>query len=64
MTFTVYDIKQHIINKWTPLDFLEWFDIPIEDLVDMFEDFIIDDYDELAKEFEEEADLFNGSEES
>lgn len=64
MAYTLQDIKEHIINNWDPIDFLERFDISTRDLVELFEDFLIDDYDELAEEFEAEAEVFNGSEES
>lgn len=64
MTMTIQDIKERIKNTWNEYDFLEYFNITIEDLVDLFEDFIIDNYDGLTKDLEEEDPVFNGSEES
>lgn len=60
MSLTVEEIKERLLAKYDPDDITELFQLTTEDLLDRFEDKMLNYMDTLAELVEEEDDEFNG----
>jgi hypothetical protein len=60
---TFHEVKDYIIANWDTVDFLERFNISIEQLVDAFPDLIYEREEELAEEFQDELPYYDSDDE-